>query len=62
MLAEKGIFVATLWPNVLQAEGAALEKEYAENILQLPCDQRYDEKDMEYVAEQVCGILDKDAE
>ena len=61
-LAEKGIFVATLWPNVLQEEGAVLEKEYAENILPLPCDQRYDENDMAFVAKQVCGILDNDAE
>lgn len=51
-LAEKKIFVATLWPNVLGMDDT-IEKDYAENILPLPCDQRYDENDMIYVAEEV---------
>lgn len=49
-LAEKKIYVATLWPNVLQFDGT-IEKEYAENILPLPCDQRYDKEDMRYICE-----------
>lgn len=44
-LAAKGIYVATLWPNVLNLEGT-LEQDYAQNILPLPCDQRYDMHDM----------------
>lgn len=44
-LAEKKIYVPTLWPDVLQLEGS-LEKDYAENILPLPCDQRYGYDDM----------------
>jgi len=45
MLAQEKIYVATLWPNVLTLE-ETLEKDYAENILPLPCDQRYEEDDM----------------
>ena len=51
-LASKKIFVATLWPNVLEMNGS-LEKDYAENILPLPCDQRYCEEDMLFVAQEV---------
>lgn len=39
-MAEKGIYVATLWPNVLDME-SSIEKDFAENILPLPIDQRY---------------------
>lgn len=45
-LAAQKIYVATLWPNVRELEGT-LEKDYAENILPLPCDQRYGREDME---------------
>ena len=54
-LAEKKIFVATLWPNVLEMTDTT-EKDYAENILPLPCDQRYDEDDMIYVAEEIKNV------
>ncbi len=55
-LAERKIFVATLWPNVLQMEGY-LEKDYAENILPLPCDQRYDGQDMKIIIEAVLECI-----
>ena len=55
-LAEKKIYVATLWPNVLQWEGT-LEKDYAENILPLPCDQRYDANDMERMIKEVLACI-----
>lgn len=51
-LAEKKIYVATLWPNVFK-EGNDLEKDFAENILPLPIDQRYGDKEMEYLIEEV---------
>ncbi len=51
-LAEKKIFVATLWPNVLDMNGT-LEKDFAENILPLPVDQRYSEEDMRYIVEEI---------
>ena len=56
-LAEKKIYVATLWPNVLQKAGT-LEKDYAENILPLPCDQRYDTQDMQIIIKAVLECLD----
>lgn len=51
-LAQKKIYVATLWPNVLEV-GETLEKDYAENILPLPCDQRYSEDDMLRIVEEI---------
>lgn len=51
-LARQKIFVPTLWPNVLRHEGT-LEKDYAENILPLPCDQRYGREDMQAVVEAI---------
>lgn len=55
-LAEKKIFVATLWPNVLDMEGT-LEKDYAENILPLPCDQRYNREDMIRIVQEVLECI-----
>lgn len=55
-LAENKIFVATLWPNVLHMDGS-LEKDFAENILPLPCDQRYDRKDMEIIIAEVLKCI-----
>ena len=51
-LAAKKIYVPTLWPNVLDLEDS-LEKDFAENILPLPCDQRYDAEDMEMIIKQL---------
>lgn len=51
-LASSKIYVPTLWPNVLDMNGTH-EKDYAENILPLPCDQRYDTSDMSRVAEKI---------
>lgn len=51
-LAAEKIYVATLWPNVLGRSGT-LEKTYAENILPLPCDQRYDAADMERIIDTI---------
>lgn len=56
-LARKGIFVPTLWPNVLE-QGNELEQDYVANILPLPCDQRYDSEDMLRVAEEIFQCID----
>lgn len=46
-LAEEKIYVPTLWPNVPGHPAVTeLEIDYAENILPLPCDQRYGVEDM----------------
>jgi len=46
-LAEKRIYIPTLWPNVLRdCKKNTIEYQYAANILPLPCDQRYREEDL----------------
>jgi hypothetical protein len=58
-LAEEKIYIPTLWPNVLmKPEATALERDYAENILPLPCDQRYSCEDMNRMAEKIIECLD----
>ena len=60
VLAEMGIFIPTLWPNVLaECSEDSFAFCYAENILPLPVDQRYDREDMEYIA-AVIGKMAKD--
>lgn len=56
-LAEKKIYVATLWPNVRQYDGT-LDKDYAENILPLPCDQRYGPEDMDWIVRQLRNLCE----
>ncbi len=51
-LAEKKIYIATLWPNVLEI-GGMVERDFAENILPLPCDQRYGIKEMMAIVEEL---------
>ena len=55
-LAKRKIYVATLWPNVL-GSGLDIETEFTENILPLPCDQRYSEEDMQRVADAVTELI-----
>ncbi len=51
-LAELKIFIPTLWPNVLGMDDT-FEKDYAENILPLPVDQRYGIDDMNKIIEEI---------
>ena len=55
-LAKRKIYVATLWPNVIDI-GLDVEREFAENILPLPCDQRYTEEDMQRVVDAVKELI-----
>lgn len=57
-LIKAKIYVPCLWPNV-KAEVAkySLEYNFAENILPLPIDQRYDLKDMDYLSEKVIECI-----
>jgi hypothetical protein len=48
-LAQQNIFIPTLWPNAVEYGGIA--KEYSENILPLPVDQRYSISDMDIILE-----------
>ena len=48
-LIEKNIYVATLWPNVTDGPEALT----ARSILPLPCDQRYDKENMQFIIKEV---------
>ncbi|MBR3518887.1 MAG: hypothetical protein IKN77_02050 [Paludibacteraceae bacterium] len=49
-LISHAIFVATYWPNVYDwTTPDMLEHEFADNLLAIPCDQRYDCVDMERI-------------
>lgn len=53
-LQEKKIYIPTLWPDVFDICGEdELEYDMAKNILPLPCDQRYEKDDMEYLIGEV---------
>jgi len=57
-LIEKRIFVPTLWPNVLsELPKGSLEYRLAEDILPLPCDQRYGADEMRYITEVLQSCL-----
>ena len=59
-LQQMKIFVPTLWGDVFEnCDKDSREYDYAENILPLPTDQRYDDDDMKYILEklQETGVI-----
>ena len=49
-LIENKIFVPTLWGDVFDvASPNSVAWDYAENIVPLPCDQRYGIEEMDYI-------------
>lgn len=53
-LISNKIYIPLLWPNVIKdMPDDSVEYRLANNILPLPCDQRYDEHDMEYIADMI---------
>ena len=53
-LQQKKIYIPTLWPNVVSEDGAdSFECFAAENILPLPCDQRYSTDDIRYITQEI---------
>lgn len=53
-LQQKKIYIPTLWPNVLnETESCSTEYRMVDNILPLPCDQRYDINDIKYIADTI---------
>lgn len=54
-LAKKNVYIATLWPNVANSD-QSLEKDFAENILPLPCDQRYGKEEMAEMIEYIMSM------
>lgn len=51
------IYIPTLWPNVLKEK--SLEKQYAEEILPLPCDQRYGKEEMDFIVSKINEFFSK---
>lgn len=50
-LAGRKIFVPTYWRNIIDHFGEdTMEYDWAANVLPLPCDQRYGEEEMRYIA------------
>lgn len=57
-LIEKKIFIPQYWKEVKDRVGKeTVEYEFATNILWLPCDQRYNLDDMEYLIDEVKKII-----
>lgn len=53
-LLKKKIYIPTLWPDVCDlCEEDDLEYNYAQNILPLPVDQRYEKQDMDYLISNI---------
>lgn len=53
-LQQEKIYIPTLWPSVKEwCSADMLEYKYAENILPIPIDQRYGEKDMMYIVNSI---------
>ena len=60
-LLSKKIYIPTLWPNVInELPNNCLEFDLAMNILPIPCDQRYDIRDMKYIVEEVRKCLNSE--
>ena len=59
VLQQKKIYIPTLWPNVVSdMPEDSLEYRFAKNILPLPCDQRYDLKDIDRIVKEVFKCID----
>ena len=54
-LIDNKIFIARYWPNVQEwCKENDIEYIFANNVLPLPCDQRYGEEDMKRIIELIC--------
>lgn len=58
-LVEAGIYCARYWPGLEVASAPGWERMLADQLLCLPVDQRYDDADMDRVAETVVAALDR---
>lgn len=55
-LQKRKIYIPVLWPNVIDDFGFRKEAVLAENILPIPCDQRYGKEDMEYLVKTIVEL------
>lgn len=59
-LINKRVFIPQLWPNVLTSTNQdSIEYQFAENILPLPCDQRYGKREMNVICDLIYEYLKK---
>ncbi len=56
-LINNKIYIPILWPNVLEQDESTLEYRYANNIISLPCDQRYDIEDMNKIVNLILKFM-----
>lgn len=54
VLAERQIYIPSYWPNVFEEE--KIERDFTDNVLPLPCDQRYSLNDMKSIIEELNEI------
>ena len=55
-LCEKKIFIPTYWPH-LGEELSDIEKNFVDNLVCLPIDQRYNEEDMKYILNNLMELI-----
>lgn len=59
-LAKRDIYCPVIWPIPKEAKGVCSIAEYTSaHMLGVPCDHRYTQIDMEYIAEQIMGVIDE---
>ncbi len=57
-LQENKLYIPCLWPNVTESSIYQLEAYYAQNILPVPCDQRYSAEDMKDIVAIIKKVLE----
>lgn len=59
-LIDNKIYISMLWPNVPKSVSEdSIEYIYSKNIIPIPCDQRYNSDDMNYIIDIVKGFIKK---
>lgn len=57
-MAQRGIYCPVIWPEPEEASGVCENSRYmTEHMLAIPCDQRYDKADMDFIAASLREIL-----
>ncbi len=56
-LIENKVYIPLLWPDLQKLDSYKYEKEFVTNILPIPCDQRYNIKDMRHVLDIILNEM-----